>query len=189
MPQTKGENETAQFVCQGEGLPRPDLPRWFINGVPLRGILLQRCDGSSIGASSNYSSLTLLDLLIVNHSPWWSIWHCSLCSLSSWHLLASPCSLSSWLLIASLCSLSAWHLTATPCHGHSQFYFCVGSDGNRIIGDEYGPSTTLTITNLQKERDTMAIQCNITNYLIGSWVHSSFYLNVQCECQASLYSL
>jgi len=30
---TKGENETVTFVCNGEGMPRPNPPKWFINGV------------------------------------------------------------------------------------------------------------------------------------------------------------
>jgi len=55
------------------------------------------------------------------------------------------------------------------------------STADRFIGNQYGPSTTLTIKNLQKDRDTMALQCNITNNLAGSWVHTSFFLNVKCR--------
>lgn len=51
-----------------------------------------------------------------------------------------------------------------------------------IIGDEYGPGSTLTIVDLRKD-DTAALQCNITNDLRLSWIHSSFYVNVQCEYQ------
>ena len=54
------------------------------------------------------------------------------------------------------------------------------SNERMVIGDQYGPSTTLTVKNIVKS-DTMALQCNVTNYLIGSWVHTSFYLNVQCK--------
>ena len=36
-PVTKGENETVTFRCQGEGVPKPDLPTWYINGQEFTG--------------------------------------------------------------------------------------------------------------------------------------------------------
>ena len=36
-PVTKGENETVTFRCQGEGVPKPDLPTWYLNGQEYTG--------------------------------------------------------------------------------------------------------------------------------------------------------